>query len=123
MKRLDGEASYAGQGELHGLLSVVGLTPTEFCQLVGIQPGTFYKWFGAPLHPLPIECLRYYGWTKNMAEYLRSIGQDPEKFKPQLPTKARAAGKYPRKKGDLVLERANEQPGDYSPWTARRERN
>lgn len=106
----------AGEGELHGLLKIVGLTQKEFCTLAGIAESTFVRWYGWPLHPLPIELLRYYAWTQNMAKFLSSKGWDPEKFRPQLPARARA-GRYPRKSGDLDLSHI-ENKEEWSPYDA-----
>jgi hypothetical protein len=93
---LDGEALRSGEGELHALLSVIGLTRREFCALVYIEETTFSRWYGFPLHPWAVEFLRYYGWAKNMAKALEARGVDPEQFKPKLPERKMPTGRYPR---------------------------
>jgi hypothetical protein len=123
MRLLEGEALRSGEGELHALLSVIGLSPAEFCRMVSMQPGTFYRWHGHCLFGWPVEFLPMYGWATIMASEFRKRGIDPNQFKPKIPERPMPTGRYPRKKGDLVLERAKQQPGDYSPWTALRERN
>jgi hypothetical protein len=123
MRLLEGEALRSGEGELHALLGVIGLSPAEFCRMVGIHPSTFYRWYGTPLHQWPVEFLRSYAWATAMAGELRKRGIDPAQFEPRLPGRRMPTGRYPRRKGDLVLERAKQEPGDYSPWTAPRERN
>lgn len=96
MKLLHGEAVYSGEGELHPLLRAVGLNITDFCRLAGIEAETFYRWYGHPLHPWPIELLRQYGWAKAMAEKLRELGVDPDGFKPSIPERKMPTGRYPR---------------------------
>lgn len=108
------DAPYAQEGELHLMLRAVGLSGQEFCRMMGMSYGTFKGWYGTALYDWPLELMRYYGWSKNMADYLRSVGKDPEQFQPQLP-KANRPGMYPRKNGDLVLEEGR----DYSPFTVR----
>ena len=113
MKMLEGAAQYAGEGELHALLRVIGLSSREFCELVGIRESTFTRWYGFPLHPWATEFLRYYGWARAMAQYLRDENIDPEQFKPKIPERVMPTGRYPRKAGQEP-KIANEE--DYSPW-------
>lgn len=102
---------YAQEGELHLMLHAIGLSAQEFCALMGMSYATFRGWYGTCLYAWPLELMRYYGWSQNMAARLRELGQDPEALKPQLPTPKRP-GMYPRKKGDLVLVK----PAEYSPY-------
>jgi hypothetical protein len=113
MKMLEGEAQYAGEGELHALLRVIDMKPAEFCAIVGLNISTFNRWYGHPLHPWPVEFLRYYGWARAMAQYLRDENIDPEQFKPKIPERAMPTGRYPRTP-EQQPKIANQE--DYSPW-------
>jgi hypothetical protein len=93
--RFQQEPLLAGETELHGLLKAVGLTKAQFCGLVGIDPSVFDRWYANPLHPWPVEFLRYFGWAQRMAQQMREWGKDPEIYKPRLPAAAKA-GHYPR---------------------------
>lgn len=105
-------AVMAGEGELHPLLRAVGLTREAFCKIAGISTSSFHRWYGHPLHTWAIELIRYYGWAKNMAEYLRKSGVDPEQFKPQVPTRRLTMGHYPRtaEQGKKLLEGLQHDP-------------
>jgi hypothetical protein len=72
-----------------------GVSKAKFCELVGIDPSVFDRWYGFPLHAWPVEFLRLYGWAQNMARQMQEWGRDPEAYRPQVPPRAKA-GAYPR---------------------------
>ncbi len=112
------EALLAGEGLLHGHLRAARLTHLEFCELVGISPSTFFRWYGFSLAKWPVEFLKPYAQAQNMAKFLAEKGWDPGKFGPQLPRPMKA-GRYPRKSGDLTVV-GQPRRIDYSPWKVRR---
>jgi hypothetical protein len=87
-RRWDPSMLLAGEGELHGLLKTIGMKPAEFCKLIGIDRTVFLRWYGHPLHPWPIEFLRYYGRAQAMGRYLEAQGVDLEQFEPKLPRRS-----------------------------------
>lgn len=115
-KAVTQDGLYAGEGELHPLLRVVGLTQKEFCAMAGMDERRFQRWYGHPLYSWPVELLRYYGWAQNMAKLLKEKGYDPDSLKPKIPERPRKEGRYPRKAGQLTIK-SSEPPGDYDPWT------
>jgi len=104
---------YAGEGDLHSLLRISGMSRKEFCEVVGIRPSTFRRWYGHPLHPWPVEFLRHYVWLQNALVWVRRHGGDPEALKPVIPEQETPTGRYPRKRGDLKI---NLPDPDWSPW-------
>ena len=141
-KRHQDEVLLAGEGELHGLLKACGMTVTEFCELAGIQPSTFYRWYGNPLYQWPTVLLFHIAWARNMGKCLLSRGFDPAYFHPQMPP----ATKSGRRALEIVLnglteeerkrirhnqavargrarwkdraQKESENPADYSPWNS-----
>lgn len=102
----------SGEGELHGYLRMFGLSLQKFSELIGMSYSCVKAWSGFPLYAWPVEFLRMYGWSMAMAEKLRSMGVDPEQFRPEIPSKRLKGPSHPRKNGDLVLN----MPGEYSPY-------
>lgn len=102
---LKGQAGYAGEGALHGLMRVVGLTQAAFLNLSGTSEHAFRKWYGHPMARWPVRLVEYYGWVQNMATYLRDRGVDPEQFRPRAPQAVMPTGRYPRTDGQLDLSK------------------
>ena len=111
-RQLNIKLRYIGEGEFDLLMRAVGLNPIDFVRLTGIRRDLFTSWYGHPMHPWPLEFLRYYGWSMNMAKRLRELGVDPEKLKPLTPSLLSKKGHYPRKAG----QEPQIDEGDYSPW-------
>ena len=116
-KRIMGRQLYAGMGELHELLAVIGWTTEQFCDYAGIHRATFNGWRGHPMSRWPVELLRLRIHADRMAAALAEMGKDPDSYLPENLPK-RTDGRYPRKAGQLVVE--GKPLADYSPWKARR---
>lgn len=104
---------HAGEGDLHGLLRELGMTPQQFCDSIPIDPGIFSRFYGFPMHPWPLRLLEYMIWANNMSAFLREKGYDPEKFKAKRDLPLTPGNRSPRTKeaGEEMfkqLERANQ---------------
>ena len=106
------DVRYAGEGDLDVLLRVVGLNGTQFARIADFPHAQFKAWHGHCMYGWPVEFLRYYGWAQNMSEKLKSMGIDPDEFKPQIPDRMAGGGRYPRKKDAIKIEAEPE----YTPW-------
>jgi hypothetical protein len=90
------KAIYSGQGELHGLLAALQITPAEFCRRFGVPPRTFHGWEGHPLHAWPLNLLRWYARAQAMGQRLAQLGYDLRAFEPEAVTENMPTGRYPR---------------------------
>lgn len=104
---------YSGESDFEAMLRVVGMSNTDFIRRTGIREDLFYKWYGNPMHPWPVEFLRLYGYAKAMEKHLMENGVDCTRFQPKLPTTLLKHGRYPRKagQGPKIAPDVN-----YSPW-------
>ena len=122
-RMLSGQATYAGEGELHALLRMSGMSEADFSQLAGIHVSVVRRWYGHPLFAWPVELLRHVLWARNMAKALSARGYVPESFKPKLAERQMPTGRYPRKAGDwkepnMRPDLPRNEAKDYSPWRA-----
>jgi hypothetical protein len=92
----DKDIQYSGEGELHVLLRMSGLSITAFCKLTGLNVRSFHQWEGHPLTKWPIEFLKNYIWAQKMARELDMRGIDANVFKPVIEPVQMPTGRYPR---------------------------
>lgn len=90
------KAVYSGQGELHGLLAALQMTPAEFCRLFNVPLRTFHGWKGHPLHAWPLNLLRWYARARAMGQRLAQLGYDLRAFEPDAVTDNMPTGRYVR---------------------------
>lgn len=90
------KAIYSGQGELHGLLAALQMTPAEFCRTFDVPARTFHGWRGFPLRNWPLHLLHLHGRAQAMDRYLEARGVDPRQFELRPITEYMTTGRYPR---------------------------
>lgn len=98
------DALYAGEGPLHGLMKKLGMTPKDYQLQFGVSNNTFKSWKGWPLYDWPIRLLEWYGYAKACEAKLKELGVDPTSLWPRPEDRIHTQGRYPRKKGQLVVD-------------------
>lgn len=102
----------AGEGELHAMMRLLGLTTREFCEIAGISRATFDGWCGHPMTRWPIRLLYHFYRAKMMEEWMKRHGVDVAQFEPPEFREVNA-GRYPRKKDDVDV--TNVPVGSFNP--------